>query len=110
MVAGDLVTTADSIPVIVNYEDGGSWIALESALDEIAEYDFEFLIGGHGPVISKGEFLAFRRKVTDMIVRVRTLARQDASREAVADALLAEFNWGGGLAAGNIPNMMQELK
>jgi hypothetical protein len=45
-----------------------------------------------------------------MIARVRTLARQDASREAVAAALLAEFNWGGGLAAGNIPDMMQELK
>jgi glyoxylase-like metal-dependent hydrolase (beta-lactamase superfamily II) len=110
LVAGDLVTTADSIPVIVNYEDGGSWIALETALDEIAEYDFEFLISGHGPVISKGEFLRFRQKVTDMIARVRTLARQDASREAVAEALLAEFNWGGGLATGNIPNMMQELK
>jgi glyoxylase-like metal-dependent hydrolase (beta-lactamase superfamily II) len=110
LVAGDLVTTADSIPVIVNYEDGGSWIALQSALDEIAEYDFEYLISGHGPVISKGEFLTFRRKVTDMIARVRTLARQDASPEVVAEALLAEFNWGGGLATGNIPNMMQELK
>jgi cyclase len=110
LIAGDLVTTADSIPVIVNYEDGGSWIALESALDELAEYDFEYLISGHGPVISKGEFLTFRQKVTDMIARVRALARQDASREAVAEALLAEFNWGGGLATGNIPNMMQELK
>jgi glyoxylase-like metal-dependent hydrolase (beta-lactamase superfamily II) len=110
LVAGDLVTTADTIPVIVNYEDGGSWIALESALNELAEYDFEYLISGHGPVISKGEFLTFRQKVTDMIARVRTLVRQDASREAVAEALLTEFNWGGGLAAGNIPDMMQELK
>jgi cyclase len=110
LIAGDLVTTADTIPVIVNYEDGGSWIALQSALDELAEYDFDYLISGHGPVISKGEFLMFRQKVEDMLARVRTLVRQDASREDVAQALLAEFNWGGGLATGNIPGMMQELK
>jgi glyoxylase-like metal-dependent hydrolase (beta-lactamase superfamily II) len=110
LIAGDLVTSADSIPVIVNYEDGGSWIALGSALDELAEYDFDYLISGHGPVISKSEFLVFRQKVSNIIARVRALARQDASREAVAEALLAEFNWGGGLATGNIPDMMQELK
>jgi cyclase len=110
LVAGDLVTTADTIPVIVNYEDGGSWLALEAALNEIADYDFGYLISGHGPVISKDEFLTFRRKVSDMIARVRTLIQQGSNREAVAEALMTEFNWGGGLAAGNIPNMMEELK
>lgn len=110
LVAGDLVTTADSIPVIVNYEDGGSWIALESALGELAGYDFDYLIPGHGPVITKSEFLAFRQKIAGMVERVRTLVRQDASSETVAAALQAEFNWGGGLAAGNIPEMMRELK
>lgn len=110
LVAGDLVTTADEIPVIVNYEDGGSWIALQSALGELAEYDFEYLVAGHGPVVTKTEFLAFRQKISAMVERVRTLARQDASRETVAEVLLAEFNWGGGLAAGNIPGMMQELR
>ena len=110
LVAGDLVTTADSIPVIVNYADGGSWLALESALDELAAYDFDYLIGGHGPVISKSELLTFRQKVSGIIARVRTLVRQGSDREAIAAALLAEFNWGGGLATGNIPDMMQELK
>jgi glyoxylase-like metal-dependent hydrolase (beta-lactamase superfamily II) len=110
LVAGDLVTTADSIPVIVNYDDGGSWAALEAALDQIAEYDFEHLIGGHGPAITKREFLAFRARIGAMTERVRALTRQGESREAIAEALLAEFNWGGGLAAGIIPNMMQELR
>lgn len=110
LVAGDLVTTADSIPVIVNYEDGGSWAALASAVGALAEYDFEYLIPGHGPVITKSELLAFRQKIEGIVERVRTLARQGASREAVAEALLAEFNWGGGLATGNIPLMMEELE
>ena len=110
LVAGDLVTTADSIPVIVNYEDGGSWVALESALGELAEYDFDYLIPGHGPVITKSEFLAFHQKITGMVERVRTLAREDASAATVAETLIAEFNWGGGLATGNIPGMIAELK
>lgn len=110
LVAGDLVTTADSIPVIVNYEDGGSWVALEAALGDLAEYDFDYLIPGHGPVITKSEFLAFREKISGIVARVRALVRENASRETVAEALLAEFNWGGGLATGNIPPMMQELQ
>jgi hypothetical protein len=49
-------------------------------------------------------------QMRSLIERVRTLTRQGESREAIAEALLAEFNWGGGLAAGIIPNMMQELR
>jgi glyoxylase-like metal-dependent hydrolase (beta-lactamase superfamily II) len=110
LVAGDLVTTTDSIPVIVNYDDGGSWAALGAALDSIAEFDFEYLVSGHGPVITKDEFLAFRDKVHGIIMRVRMLARQETSANAIADALLTEFGWGGGLATGNIPGMMTELR
>jgi len=110
LVSGDLVTTADSIPVIVNYEDGGSWVALEAAVRELAEYDFDYLIPGHGPVVAKSEFLAFRDKITGIVERVRTLARENASSETVAAALLEEFNWGGGLATGNIPRMIEELR
>lgn len=110
LIAGDLVTTADAIPVIVNYGDGGSWTSLGATLDRIAEFDFDYLIGGHGPVISKARFLEFRDKVAGIIDTTRRLARQGASREAVAETLLAEFGWGGGLATGNIPIMMQELQ
>ena len=110
LVAGDLITTADSIPVIVNYEDGGSWISLGAALDELADFDFRFLVSGHGPIVTKSEFLVFRDKVRGIIERTRTLTREGANREAIAETLLAEFNWGGGLADGNIPTMMEELQ
>lgn len=110
LIAGDLVTTADAIPVIVNYDDGGSWNALGAALDRIAEFDFDYLIGGHGPVVSKARFLEFRKQVVGIMETTARLARQGASRETVAETLLAEFGWGGGLATGNIPIMMQELQ
>lgn len=110
LVAGDLVTTPDSIPVIVNYEDGGSWIALGAALDRIAEFEFEHLVSGHGPVLNRDEFLAYRDKVHGIIGRVRTLAGQNMNAGAIAEALMTEFGWGGGLATGNIPGMMNELR
>src|SRR5207253_10523482 len=52
-VAGDLVTTPDTIPTIVNYGDGGSWTDLGRALDEVATLDFDTLIAGHGPALSR---------------------------------------------------------
>lgn len=110
LIAGDLITTADSIPVIVNYEDGGSWISLSAALDRLAGFDFEYLISGHGPVITKPEFLAFRDKVAGIMETTETLSREGASPDTVAESLLETFNWGGGLATGNIPAMMQELR
>ena len=55
--AGDLVATPDTIPAIVNYGDGGSWTDLGRALDEVAALDFDTLIGGHGPALSRADFL-----------------------------------------------------
>ena len=111
VVAGDLVTTVDSIPVIVNYADGGSWSDLGRTLDEIAEMDFDYLVGGHGPVLTKQEYLRLRDKLAGLRERFRDMNRQGASQEEIAEALVAEFNWGGpGPATGNIPGMMQELR
>jgi glyoxylase-like metal-dependent hydrolase (beta-lactamase superfamily II) len=43
VVAGDLVTTPDTIPQIVNYADGGNWTDMGKTLDAIAAMDFDFL-------------------------------------------------------------------
>jgi len=108
VVAGDLVTTADSIPVLVNYGDGGTWSDLGRALNEIAEMEFDYLVGGHGPVVTKQVFLALRDRLEGIRERVRALNREGASQERIAEVLMAEFNWGGP-ATRNIPGMMQEL-
>ena len=110
VVAGDLVTTPDSIPQIVNYGDGGSWTDMGRTLDEIAKLDFDVLVGGHGPVLTKDAFLRHRDKVAAIRERVRALNRQRASQQEITDALLKEFNYGTGPAAGQIAPMMAELK
>ena len=110
VIAGDLVTTPDTIPQIVNYGDRGNWTDMGKALDEIAKIDFDFLIAGHGPVLTKQEFLKHRDKVAGIRERLRELNRQGKSQEEITQALLKEFNWGTGPAAGNIPGMMLELR
>jgi glyoxylase-like metal-dependent hydrolase (beta-lactamase superfamily II) len=110
LIAGDLVTTPDSIPQIVNYGDGGNWTDMLRTLNAIAAIDFEFLVGGHGPVLSKPEFLMHRDKLAAMIERVKTLVKQGRSREEITQTLRDEFHYGDGPAAGNIAGMMVEFR
>jgi cyclase len=110
VIAGDLVTTPDSIPAIVNYADGGNWTELGESLEAIGRMDFDVLVGGHGPNLSKAEFTAFKTKVHGIRERFRALNRDKKSQEEIAQALLKEFNWGSGPAAGNLAGMMQELR
>jgi glyoxylase-like metal-dependent hydrolase (beta-lactamase superfamily II) len=109
-IAGDLVTTPDTIPPIVNYGDGGSWNDLGRTLDEVAKLDFDTLIGGHGPVLSKAEFLKYRDRIAAIRERFRALNRERKTQDEITQTLLKEFNWGSGPAAGNIPGMLQELR
>jgi len=110
LIAGDLVTTPDTIPEIVNYGDGGNWTDLGRTLDELARMDFDFMVGGHGPVLTKAEFLKHRDKVAAIRERLRALNRQGMSQEEITQTLLKEFNYGTGPGAGQIAPMMRELK
>jgi len=110
LVAGDLVTTPDSIPEIVNYGDGGNWTDLVKTLNQLARLDFDILVGGHGPVLTKAQFLTFKDKVAAIGERFRALNREKKSAEEIGQTLMREFNWGTGPAAGVIPGMMQELR
>ena len=109
-VAGDLVATPDTIPAIVNYGDGGSWNDLGRTLDEVAKLDFDTLVAGHGPVLSKAEFLKYRDRIAAIRERFRALNRERKTQDEITQTLLKEFNWGTGPAAGNIPGMLQELR
>ena len=110
VVAGDLVTTPDTIPQIVNYGDGGNWTDMGKTLDAIAAMDFDFMVAGHGPVLTKQQFLDHRAKVGRIRERARTLVKEGRTQEEIAQTLLKELNWGDGPAAGNIPGMMAEFR
>ncbi|MET0211427.1 MAG: hypothetical protein ABW292_00400, partial [Vicinamibacterales bacterium] len=102
--------TPDTIPVIVNYADGGNWTELVESLDAIAKMEFDVLIAGHGPNLTKVEFRKYRDKAAAIRDRFRTLNREKKTQDEIARILTAEFNWGTGPAAGNLAGMMQELR
>src|SRR5690606_24710451 len=110
VVSGDLVTTPASIPQVTNYADGGNWTDMVRSLDTLAELDFDFLIAGHGPVLTKEQFLEHRDRIAALRTRAQELVRDGRSANEIAQTLTAEFDWGSGFAAGNIPGMMIELQ
>jgi glyoxylase-like metal-dependent hydrolase (beta-lactamase superfamily II) len=107
---GDLLTTHENIPNIVNYGDGGNWTDWRTTIDEILTMDFDRVIPGHGPPITKKELVAIRDKMVAVQERVRALNRERKTQEEITQTLVKEFNWGAGPSAGNIPGMMQELR
>jgi glyoxylase-like metal-dependent hydrolase (beta-lactamase superfamily II) len=111
VISGDLVTTPDSIPQITNYADGGSWTDMTLALDALAALDFDVMVAGHGPVLTKQQFLEHRSKITAIRLRAQELVKAGSTDAQIAQALAAEFNWGGpGPAATNVAGMQVEFK
>jgi glyoxylase-like metal-dependent hydrolase (beta-lactamase superfamily II) len=63
LVMGDLLTTVDTIPLIVNYDDGGSWVDWTRSVDSLLEMDWETAIPGHGPMVTKQQVREIRAKM-----------------------------------------------
>jgi glyoxylase-like metal-dependent hydrolase (beta-lactamase superfamily II) len=107
IVLGDLLTTHDLMPPIVNYGDGGNWTDWTTSMNEILKMDFDYAIPGHGPMVTKAQVAAIRDKFVAIQQRVRTLTREKKSQDEISATLLSEFHWA---PANNIPGMIQELR
>ncbi|HEX4998014.1 MAG TPA: MBL fold metallo-hydrolase [Terriglobia bacterium] len=110
LVMGDLLTTADTIPLIVNYDDGGSWAEWTRSVDSLLGMDWDTAIPGHGPMVTKAQVRAIRAKMVAIQDRVRSMNRERKSSEEISRQLLTEFGWGSGPASGNIAGMIQEFQ
>jgi glyoxylase-like metal-dependent hydrolase (beta-lactamase superfamily II) len=79
LAAGDAYTLAPETPQLVDYANGGSAKDWPLTLDRALQLDFDTVVPGHGTVVTKADFKAFRddtmavrTKVHDMIVQKRT--------------------------------------
>ncbi|MEQ1948181.1 MAG: MBL fold metallo-hydrolase [Bryobacteraceae bacterium] len=107
---GDLLTTAETIPNIVNYGDGGNWTDWETSINAALALDWDTAIPGHGPAVTKQQVIAIRDKMVAVRERVRALNREKKTFEEIQSTLVKEFNWGAGPAGGAINGMMVELR
>ena len=98
---------------LIDYPGGGSVAEWAKTLDNaMAGFDFDRVIPGHGPITDKAGLLTYRNNVEKLRNRATALIREGKSREDVAKAMTAEFNWAanGLQMQWSIPGMMTELK
>src|SRR5882672_2935651 len=74
--SGDLFATAEELPYIVDYSSGGSWNELSNEIDELLKLDFDLLVPGHAPPITKPDVVKIRNRVVAIRERVRALNRE----------------------------------
>ncbi len=88
---GDLIT--EGMPVL-DYGNGASAVEWVSVLDKILELDFDTVIPGHGPLLTKERIRADRQKLVTMNQRMAALARRNVPFDQLFDQLmLADLGW-----------------
>ena len=88
---GDLIT--EGMPVL-DYNNGASAVEWVTVLDKILELDFDTVIPGHGPLLTKERIRSDRQKLVMMNQRMAELARKGVPLEQVFDGLkLADLGW-----------------
>ena len=106
---GDLM--AGNTPLI-DYPGGGSLKEWPSTLDNALKFEFDTVIPGHGPITTKAKLLEYRNNVEKLRNRATELISQGKTREELAKAMTAEFNWAPNSLQmqWSIPGMMTELR
>lgn len=72
--SGDLIT--EGMPVL-DYNNGASAVEWVKTLDEILKLDFDTVIPGHGPLLTKDRIRTDRDKLVTMNQRMAELARKN---------------------------------
>ena len=108
--SGDLFATVEELPYIVDYSSGGGWMDLSNEIDELLKLDFDLVVPGHGPPVTRQDVVKIRNRVVAIRERFRALNREKKTQEEIGQTLMKEFGWGREPAPGNIPGMMQELR
>lgn len=88
---GDVIT--EGMPVM-DYRNGASAVEWVRVLDEVLKLDFDTVIPGHGPLLTKARVREDRDKLARMNQRMLELVKANVPLEAVFDRLqLADLGW-----------------
>jgi cyclase len=102
---GDLLTSVDGIPLIINAPDGGSWTDWSKSVDDIIGMDFDMVIPGHGPMITKQQLRDIRDRFLAIQTQVRAMNRERKTPEEITEAVRQQFGY-----TGNMTSFIQELR
>ena len=78
----------------IDYANGGSAAEWTATLDGLLSLDFDTVIPGHGPILTKADIRIFRDKFDHLVSRINALIEAAISRDNVTEELdIADLNW-----------------
>jgi glyoxylase-like metal-dependent hydrolase (beta-lactamase superfamily II) len=82
--AGDLLNEAGPF---ADYSAGASALEWPRTFDNILRLDFDTIIPGHGKVMTRAEFQAYKQRMETFVTRMSDLVRQQTRKEDVVTKL-----------------------
>jgi glyoxylase-like metal-dependent hydrolase (beta-lactamase superfamily II) len=82
-----------SVPIYVDYSQGGSFLEWTRTLDRVLALDFDTIIPGHGPVATRADLVKFRADLETMRTRVAGLIKQGRTRDEMVKTMEADYGW-----------------
>jgi glyoxylase-like metal-dependent hydrolase (beta-lactamase superfamily II) len=110
---GDLFIWGDrldgsTLAPFIDYSNGGSAADRTATLDGVLTLEFDTVIPGHGPLLTKSDIRTFQDKFDRLVMRITRLMESGVSRNDIAEALIIEdLNWP--LAPDRIEAIFDEL-
>lgn len=96
---GDLFIWGDrmdgsTLAPFIDYGNGGSAADWTATLDGVLTLDFDTVIPGHGPLLTKNDVRTFKDKFERLVMRITRLIESGVSRNDIADRLnIEDLNW-----------------
>jgi len=91
-----------------DFGNGGSVLEWPATLTRLLALDFDTVIPGHGPILSKDDIRIFRSKLETVIDRVRAEVAAGATRDDIASRVeTADLDWP--LAPVRLQNVFDEV-
>lgn len=90
---GDRLNGTTMAPFI-DFANGGSAAEWSATLDGVLALDFDTVIPGHGPVLTKSDIRSFQKKFDKLIMRMQRLIDSGVSRDTIVERLdISDLNW-----------------
>lgn len=90
---GDRLNGTTMAPFI-DFANGGSAAEWSATLDGVLALDFDTVIPGHGPVLTKSDIRSFQEKFDKLIMRMQRLIDSGVSRDTIVERLdISDLNW-----------------
>jgi cyclase len=89
---GDLINA--TTPFNVDYANGGSALEWPKTFENISKLDFDTVIPGHGPIMTRADFDTYRNKYTTLLQRMTELVRQGTKKEEFKSKIqMSDLGW-----------------